>query len=270
MMDGTLETIDGRPALRFERRLAHSVERVWRAVSEPAELERWFPAAADWTPAVGETFEAGGMTGEVTEVDAPRRLAWTFNGERYSFELAAHEDGCLLVFTHVFNDRTLAAQTAAGWETTSRGSSLTSPAAFSPKRRHTRPGRNSTSATRSASGSIPHRAGASSPPSAADLVGVSRDLERLGSRLRDAQRIAERVAQAAVDAVEVLGRLLRELDALLEQLVIVLRQSSTLKIAPLPAPWRPARGSRQRSPRRAPYRASPARAVARDRRRRAR
>ena len=26
MMDGTLETIDGRPALRFERRLAHPVE----------------------------------------------------------------------------------------------------------------------------------------------------------------------------------------------------------------------------------------------------
>ena len=117
MMDGTLETIDGRPALRFERWLAHSVERVWRAVSEPAELERWFPAAAEWSPAAGETFEAAGMTGEVTEVAAPHRLAWTFNDERYSFELAAHEGGCLLVFTHVFDNRTLAAQTAAGWET---------------------------------------------------------------------------------------------------------------------------------------------------------
>jgi uncharacterized protein YndB with AHSA1/START domain len=116
MMDGTLETIDGRPALRFERHLAHSVERVWRAVSRPEELERWFPAAAEWTPAAGETFEAGGMTGTVIEVEAPHRLAWTFNGEQYSFELTAHEAGCLLVFTHVFNDRTLAAQTAAGWE----------------------------------------------------------------------------------------------------------------------------------------------------------
>jgi uncharacterized protein YndB with AHSA1/START domain len=117
MTDGTLETIDGRPALRFERRLAHSVERVWRAVSEPAELECWFPAAAAWTPAAGETIEAGGMTGEVTEVDAPHRLAWMFDGERYSFELSAHEGGCVLVFTHVFDDRALAAQTAAGWET---------------------------------------------------------------------------------------------------------------------------------------------------------
>jgi uncharacterized protein YndB with AHSA1/START domain len=117
MTDGTLETIDGRPALRFERTLAHSIERVWRAVSVPAELERWFPAAAEWTPATGETFEAYGATGEVTEVDEPHRLAWTFGGERYSFDLTAEGDGCRLIFIHVFGDRAIAAQTAAGWET---------------------------------------------------------------------------------------------------------------------------------------------------------
>ena len=117
MNDGTLETIDGRPALRFERTLAHPIERVWRAISEPAELERWFPAAADWTPATGETFDAYGASGEVTEVDAPNRLAWTFGGENFSFELVDQADGCRLVFTHVFGDGALAAQTAAGWET---------------------------------------------------------------------------------------------------------------------------------------------------------
>lgn len=69
MIHGKLETIDGRPALRFERTYPHSVERVWRAVSVPAELERWFPAAVPWTPAKGETFEAAGSTVEVTEVD---------------------------------------------------------------------------------------------------------------------------------------------------------------------------------------------------------
>ena len=116
MTDGTLETINGRPALRFERMLTHSVERVWRAISVPAELERWFPAAADWTPATGETFEAYGLTGEVTEVDEPHRLSWTFAGETYSFDLAAEDGGCRLVFTHVFDDRTRAAQTAAGWD----------------------------------------------------------------------------------------------------------------------------------------------------------
>lgn len=116
MTDGTLETINGRPALRFERNLPHSVERVWRAVSDPAELEHWFPAVAQWTPAAGEKIEAYGMTGEVTEVDPPRLLKWIFNGDEYSFELGPNEEGCRLVFTHVFDEGTPTAQTAAGWE----------------------------------------------------------------------------------------------------------------------------------------------------------
>ena len=37
MMTGTLETIDGRRALRFERYLPHASERVWRAVTDPEE-----------------------------------------------------------------------------------------------------------------------------------------------------------------------------------------------------------------------------------------
>ncbi|RBQ16615.1 hypothetical protein DP939_28370 [Spongiactinospora rosea] len=117
MTDGTLETIDGRPALRFERTLPHSVERVWRAVSTPAELERWFPATVDWTPAEGETLQAYGATGEVTEVDAPHRLAWTFGGEHYRFELSAQQGGCRLIFTHIFGVRAIAAQVATGWHT---------------------------------------------------------------------------------------------------------------------------------------------------------
>ncbi len=161
MTDGTLETIDGRPALRFERTLAHPVERVWRAVSEPAELERWFPAAADWTPAKGETFEAYGATGEVTEVDAPHRLAWTFGSERYSFELAAQDDGCRLVFTHDFDDREPPRRRRPAGTPTSRGSSLISTAATSPRRRPTSLGKRCTSATPSASGSTRRRDGAS-------------------------------------------------------------------------------------------------------------
>jgi uncharacterized protein YndB with AHSA1/START domain len=114
---GTLETIDGRPALRFERTLDHPVERVWRAISEPAELERWFPAAVGWTPEVGETFEAAGAPVEVTEVDPPHRLGWVYAEQPHVFELTAREGGCRLVFTHVIDGVALAAQTATGWET---------------------------------------------------------------------------------------------------------------------------------------------------------
>jgi uncharacterized protein YndB with AHSA1/START domain len=115
-MTATLETIDGRPALRFERHLPHPVERVWRAVSEPAEVRRWMPAAAGWTPARGEVFELGGQSGQITELDPPRVIAWTFGRDAFRFTLRAEGAGCALVFTHVFDGAKLAAQTAAGWE----------------------------------------------------------------------------------------------------------------------------------------------------------
>ena len=43
--DGTLETRDGRHVLRYERRLAHPVDRVWAALTEPAELRAWLADA---------------------------------------------------------------------------------------------------------------------------------------------------------------------------------------------------------------------------------
>jgi uncharacterized protein YndB with AHSA1/START domain len=115
-MTATLHTVDGRPALRFERHLAHPVERVWRAVSDPGELERWMPAAADWTPKAGEVFELGGQTGEITQLDPPHVIAWSFAGQIFRFELRSEGQGCALVFTHVFDEAMSAAQTAAGWE----------------------------------------------------------------------------------------------------------------------------------------------------------
>lgn len=115
-MNGTLQTVDGRPALRFERHLAHPVERVWRAVTDPAELDRWFVATVQWIPAEGETFESHGQSGEITELDPPRTIAWTWGDERFRFELRPDGGACVLVFTHVFGDRSLGAQHAAGWE----------------------------------------------------------------------------------------------------------------------------------------------------------
>lgn len=112
---GTLDTIDGRRALRFDHSLAYPIDRVWQAVSTPSELERFFPGAADWTPAAGEIIDVGGMSVEVTQVEAPHLLTWTFAGQTQSFELTAEGDGCRLTFTHVIDDLP-AAQTATGWE----------------------------------------------------------------------------------------------------------------------------------------------------------
>jgi uncharacterized protein YndB with AHSA1/START domain len=43
--DGMLEEVEGRYVLRFDRRLAHTVERVWTAITTPAGLRSWFGAS---------------------------------------------------------------------------------------------------------------------------------------------------------------------------------------------------------------------------------
>jgi uncharacterized protein YndB with AHSA1/START domain len=115
-MDGRQETIDGRPALVFERRLDHPVERVWRAVTDPEELALWFVAPVEWRPEVGSKFVSMEEPGEVTAVEEPRQFAWTWGDEDFSFRLEPDGRGCRLTFTHVFRDPELVANYAAGWE----------------------------------------------------------------------------------------------------------------------------------------------------------
>jgi hypothetical protein len=100
-MNATLETADDRHVLRFEHRLDHPIERVWRAITEPEQLRSWFP--------VSEPLK-------VAESDPPSLLAGTWYGEELRFELGGEGEGCLLVFTHAFADRAKAARDAAGWD----------------------------------------------------------------------------------------------------------------------------------------------------------
>jgi uncharacterized protein YndB with AHSA1/START domain len=120
---GEYETIDGRPALKFERRFAQSVDRVWRAVTDPAELAHWFPATMEIDRRVGGhvTFTFPGdaappMEGEVAELDPPRVFAFTWVDDLLRFELERTDgDGCLLRFTHILADVDKTASVAAGW-----------------------------------------------------------------------------------------------------------------------------------------------------------
>ena len=123
-MYGTYETVDGRPALRFERRLAHPVDAVWRAITEPSELAHWFPAEVTVDPRPGGriTFAFTDQPlppseGEVTAFDPPRRFAFSWGDDHLSFDLepAPGGEGCVLRFTHVFSERDRAARDAAGW-----------------------------------------------------------------------------------------------------------------------------------------------------------
>jgi uncharacterized protein YndB with AHSA1/START domain len=83
--DGVLETrADGTAVLRFERRLAHPIERVWEALTRPDELVAW------WGEAELELVEGGRFTmrwlntddqgnravmnATITRVESPRLL----------------------------------------------------------------------------------------------------------------------------------------------------------------------------------------------------
>lgn len=120
MSNETLRTVDGRHVLRIERRLAHPPAKVWRAVTEPAELSQWFPATVTMELQAGAAVhfedETGpGTAGRVVELDPPRVLVLDWEGDLLRFELHPDGDGCLLRFTHTFDDRSGAASFASGW-----------------------------------------------------------------------------------------------------------------------------------------------------------
>jgi uncharacterized protein YndB with AHSA1/START domain len=129
----TLDTADNRPVLRFERRLAHPPEKVWRAITDPAEMQHWFPATVQTESKIGARMrfsfagnhpdlESRFDEGEVLEFDPPRVYAFRWADSVLRFELCAEEPGCRLIFTHAlggtgtWGDRASAARQAAGWD----------------------------------------------------------------------------------------------------------------------------------------------------------
>jgi uncharacterized protein YndB with AHSA1/START domain len=122
--DGSFETIDGRPALRFERRLAHPVDVVWRAVTGPSELAHWFPAIVEVDLRRGGAMrfefteqELPPTSGEVTEYEPPRLFEFDWEGTVLRFEVEPADGGaaCVLRFTHLLEERDAAARDMAGW-----------------------------------------------------------------------------------------------------------------------------------------------------------
>jgi uncharacterized protein YndB with AHSA1/START domain len=129
MTDATLTYVNGEPTLRFERNLRHSPAKVWRVVTDPAELKHWFPAAVEAEPRPGapmrftfpeEAVVDGTWDGEVLEVDEPKVFMFRWNSDVLRFELIPTADGCLLVFTQTVGGGQIgllgAGRTAAGWD----------------------------------------------------------------------------------------------------------------------------------------------------------
>jgi len=128
--DGKLIEVEGgKVGVRFERRLAHPPERVWRAVTEADELAKWFPAR----PEISGERRVGAKlsivypdnveppeSGEIVALDEPRLFAFTWRSAEQEpqllrFELEPDGEGTKLTFTHEL-PRPDSAKVAAGWQ----------------------------------------------------------------------------------------------------------------------------------------------------------
>jgi len=110
MKEGTLDHHGDQQVIRFERRLDHPVERVWRAISEPGEMAKWL-ALTELDPAEGGTVvltwqntDDEGNTavarGTVTALDPPRLIEFdTDIHGRLRWELEPDGEGTFLSFT---------------------------------------------------------------------------------------------------------------------------------------------------------------------------
>lgn len=120
-----LQQRDGRTALLFERVLSHPPAQVWQALTTYDGLHDWHPTPfqLDAQPPVPgatvkfiSTPEGPEMPdGRLLEYKPPRLLTHTWGDDELRWELEAHDDGCLLRLTHIFDDHFKAARDASGW-----------------------------------------------------------------------------------------------------------------------------------------------------------
>ena len=124
---GTVHTLADGYQLRFERHLRHPVEKVWTALTTPAQLAQWLaPGEMELTfgGRVHLAFTDGNsvIDGRVTAIAPPRLLefTWTDKGNDLGFvrwELIAEDGGTRLVLTHNLPEagRAFGLPALAGW-----------------------------------------------------------------------------------------------------------------------------------------------------------
>lgn len=111
--------------LRFVRLLPHPPARVWRALTEPAELDSWFPTTIDGERAAGAplTFrfrenQAPPFEGTMVACVEPRLLEFMWGADRIRIELAPAngvDSETRLTLYDTLDERGKAARDGAGW-----------------------------------------------------------------------------------------------------------------------------------------------------------
>ena len=118
-MNGVLESAGARWRLRFTRRLRHSPQTVWRAITDPQHRDVWFPQRIEGELRVGAALkfvsDYGDFDGEVLAFDPPRLFEFSWGTDTIRLELSPEGDGSLLTLLDTFDEHGKAARDAAGW-----------------------------------------------------------------------------------------------------------------------------------------------------------
>lgn len=127
-MHASMTKSGGRYTLTLERRLPHSPAKVWRVVTEREYLHRWFPAhvIGEWKVGAelrfefqhgeGDQLPDEELRGKVLTVEPERLLEFRWGKHVLRCELIPDGDGCRFLFSENFEDASMGARNAAGWE----------------------------------------------------------------------------------------------------------------------------------------------------------
>lgn len=114
---------DDRWTLVFVRDLRHPPDKVWAALTEPAQLREWSPYTADrglghvggatLTMVDGDAPED--LPAQVIRAETPTLLEYTWGTDLLRWELTATDSGTRLTLRHTVEDREFVPKVAAGW-----------------------------------------------------------------------------------------------------------------------------------------------------------
>ena len=107
----------------FARDVRHPPERVWAALTEPAQLAEWAPytadrdlgATGDATLTTVDRDEAEHLPSTVRRADPPKHLEYTWGGGLLRWRLDDAPCGTRLTLRHTVDDRETGLDVAAGW-----------------------------------------------------------------------------------------------------------------------------------------------------------
>jgi uncharacterized protein YndB with AHSA1/START domain len=117
------ETAGDHPTLVFVKDLRHPPERVWAALTDPAELSAWAPYTSDRNLGqVGDAIltmidneSSLDLAATITRSEPPTLLEYSWGTDVLRWELAAMGTGTRLTLRHTVQSVDMVPKVAAGW-----------------------------------------------------------------------------------------------------------------------------------------------------------